>query len=77
MSTRWGRLPLPSSGLVAGALLGMACPLVPSPSLRGLVWGLDGIALIIATALLAIDHLNSGQMVTRHISPELGSQGGT
>src|SRR5262252_6428689 len=48
------------SGLVIGAVLGMAGTFVPSASLRGLLWGLDGIALIVATALLAIHHFRRG-----------------
>jgi hypothetical protein len=48
------------SGLVFGALLGMAGTFVPSASLRGLFWGLDGIALIVATALLTIHHVRRG-----------------
>src|SRR5262249_11989814 len=48
------------SGLVIGAVLGMAGTFVPSNSLRGLLWGLDGIALIVATALLTIHHLRRG-----------------
>jgi hypothetical protein len=48
------------SGLVIGAVLGMAGTFVPSASLRGLFWGLDGIALIVATALLTIHHVRRG-----------------
>ena len=44
-------------GLVIGALLGMAGAFAPSPSLRGLAWGLDGTALIVVTALLTVHHL--------------------
>lgn len=40
--------------LVAGALLGMGGSFVPSASWRSLAWGLDGIALVIASALLAV-----------------------
>jgi hypothetical protein len=47
-------------GLVIGAVLGMAGTFVPSASLRGLFWGLDGIALIVATALLTIHHVRRG-----------------
>ena len=47
-------------GLVIGALLGMAGTFAPSASLRGLAWGLDGIALIMATALLTVHHLRRG-----------------
>jgi len=38
----------------------MAGTFVPSPSLRGLLWGIDGVALIVATALLTIHHLLRG-----------------
>lgn len=48
------------SGLVVGAVLGMAGTFVPSASARGLLWGLDGIALIVATALLTIHHVRRG-----------------
>lgn len=48
------------SGLVIGAVLGMAGTFVPSASLRGLIWGLDGIALIVAAALLTIHHSRRG-----------------
>jgi hypothetical protein len=60
-----GRRPIAiaSSGLVVGAVLGMAGTFVPSASLRGLLWGLDGIALIIATALLTIHHVRRGNDV--------------
>ena len=53
------RLIVPS-GLVIGAVLGMAGTFVPSAQLRGLFWGLDGIALIVATALLTIHHFRRG-----------------
>jgi len=41
----------------------MAGTFVPSASLRGLLWGLDGIALIVATALLTIHHFRRGNDV--------------
>lgn len=41
----------------------MAGTFVPSHSLRGLLWGLDGIALVTATALLAICHFRRGNDV--------------
>ena len=41
----------------------MAGTFVPSASLRGLLWGLDGIALIVATALLTIHHFRRGHDV--------------
>jgi hypothetical protein len=49
-----------SSGLVIGAVLGMAGTFAPSASLRGLAWGLDGTALILATTLLTVHHLRRG-----------------
>lgn len=56
------RLLVPA-GLVIGAILGMAGTFVASPALRGLFWGVDGIALIVATALLTIDHFRRGNDV--------------
>ena len=47
-------------GLVLGAVLGMAGTFAPSASLRGLAWGVDGTALIVATALLTIHHFRRG-----------------
>ena len=41
----------------------MAGTFAPSASLRGLLWGLDGIALIAATALLTIHHARRGNDV--------------
>ena len=61
-SARRSRLLAPG-GLVIGAILGMAGTFAPSASPRGLLWGLDGIALIVATALLAIHHLRRGNDV--------------
>ena len=62
MSDQHPRLLAPG-GLVIGAVLGMAGTFVPSASLRGLLWGLDGIALIAATALLTIHHFRRGNDV--------------
>lgn len=47
-------------GLVIGAVLGMAGTFAPSASLRGLAWGLDGTALIVAAALLTMHHFRRG-----------------
>jgi hypothetical protein len=49
--------------LVIGAILGTAGTFVSSASLRGLCWGIDGIALIVATALLTIHYFRMGQDV--------------
>lgn len=46
--------------LVIGAVLGIAGSFVPSAELRGLAWGLDGTALVLATALLTVHHLRRG-----------------
>ena len=62
MSDQRPRLLAPS-GLVIGAVFGMAGTFVRPSSLRGLFWGLDGIALIIATALLTIHHFRRGNDV--------------
>jgi len=40
--------------LVLGGLLGLAGSFAPSASLRGLAWGIDGTALVVAAALLAV-----------------------
>jgi hypothetical protein len=48
---------------VIGALLGMAGTFVPSASTRGLLWGLDGIALVVGTAILTIRHVRRGNDV--------------
>jgi hypothetical protein len=47
-------------GLVLGAILGIAGTFAPSASLRGLAWGVDGTALIVASALLAVHHFRRG-----------------
>jgi len=47
-------------GLIVGAVLGLTGSFVPDPSIRGLLWGLDGVALITATVLLTIHHLRQG-----------------
>ena len=49
-----------ASGLVIGAVLGMAGTFAPSASVRALAWGADGTALIVATALLTIYHVRHG-----------------
>jgi len=50
-------------GLVAGAVLGLAGTFAPSAALRGLAWGLDGTALVLATAILAIHHIRRGDVL--------------
>jgi hypothetical protein len=43
--------------LAIGAILGVAGTLASSESLRGLLWGLDGVVLVVAGALLTVYHL--------------------
>lgn len=50
-------------GLVTGAVLGIAGTLAPSASLRGLAWGVDGTALVVASALLAVHHFRRGNVL--------------
>jgi len=47
-------------GLAIGALLGLAGSFAPSAGLRGLAWGIDGIAIVVGCALLAVHHLRRG-----------------
>src|SRR5437762_2454660 len=49
-----------AAGLVIGALLGMAGSFASSTALRGLAWGVDGIALVVGCALLAVHHVREG-----------------
>ena len=45
---------LASVGLAVGGVLGMAGTFAPSASLRGLAWGIDGLGLVMAGALLTL-----------------------
>ena len=49
-----------AAGLVIGALLGMAGSFAPDAGLRGLAWGMDGIALVVSSALLGLHYLRRG-----------------
>lgn len=49
-----------AAGLIIGAIFGMAGSFAPSAELRGLAWGVDGVALIVASALLAVYHVRQG-----------------
>ena len=55
-------LNIAETGLVIGALFGMAGTFAPTAELRGLAWGTDGIALVVASALLALHHLRKGDV---------------
>jgi hypothetical protein len=59
MSDKTSRL-ISSGGLVVGSVFGLAGTFVPSANARGLLWGLDGVALVIAAALLTIYFLRKG-----------------
>ena len=52
---------LASIGLAVGGLLGMAGTFAPSASLRGVAWGIDGVALVMASALLTLRFNRIGQ----------------
>ncbi len=45
--------------LVVGGVLGMAGSFLPS-AMRGIAWGLDGTALVLGAALLAVHHIKLG-----------------
>lgn len=47
-------------GLVVGAALGIAGTFAPSAALRGLAWGLDGTALVVASGALAVRYFRRG-----------------
>ena len=52
---------LAAAGVGLGGLLGMAGSFVPSEAMRGLAWGIDGVALVVASALLAVHFLRRGE----------------
>src|SRR6266478_8907961 len=54
---------LASIGLAVGGALGMAGTFASTASLRGLAWGIDGAALVMAGALLAVLFFRRGQDV--------------
>jgi len=47
--------------LAIGAALGLAGSFVPSAALRGILWGIDGTALVVAAAVLAVIFFKRGQ----------------
>ena len=59
MSSHASRL-ISSGGLIVGSALGMAGTFAPSAPVRGLLWGLDGITLVVAASLLTIHHFRKG-----------------
>ena len=51
-------------GLAVGGVFGMAGTFAPSSSLRGLAWGLDGVGLVTASAILTLWFYRRGQDLT-------------
>jgi hypothetical protein len=51
-------------GLISGAVFGMTGSFVSSVSLRSLAWGIDGISLVVATALLTVFYFRKGSDIT-------------
>lgn len=62
MAEQTSRL-ISSGGLVIGSVLGIAGTFAPSVPVRGVLWGLDGIILVVATALLTLHHFRKGNDV--------------
>jgi hypothetical protein len=52
---------LASVGLAMGGAFGLAGTFAPSASLRGLAWGIDGVALVMASALLTLHFYRRNQ----------------
>lgn len=52
---------LASIGLAVGGILGMTGTFAPSAALRGLAWGIDGVALVMAGAILTVVFYRAGQ----------------
>ena len=57
----WGLRVLAATGLAVGAVFGMVGTFAPSASLRGLAWGIDGVGLVMAAALLTLVFYREGQ----------------
>jgi hypothetical protein len=47
-------------GVALGGVFGMAGTMVAEPNLRAACWGIDGVALVVATALLALKFFRKG-----------------
>lgn len=48
------------TGLMLGGIFGMAGTFVGDPRLRAVFWGIDGLGLIVATAILSLKNFRSG-----------------
>jgi len=53
-----------SIGLAVGGIFGLAGSFAPSDGLRGLAWGIDGIALVVASSMLVIYFHRHGEDLT-------------
>jgi hypothetical protein len=60
MDQKYQRL-LAAFGLGLGGALGMAGSFAPTDALRSLAWGIDGVSLVIASALLVIMQMRNGR----------------
>jgi hypothetical protein len=47
-------------GLAIGGAFGLAGTFVGSPALRQMLWGIDGVSLVVATALLTMKYFREG-----------------
>jgi hypothetical protein len=56
-----GSRALASVGLAVGGVFGMAGTFASSASLRGLAWGIDGVGLVMASAVLTLVFFRRGQ----------------
>jgi hypothetical protein len=50
---------LASIGLAVGSILGIAGTYAPTVGLRGIAWGVDGLALVMAGSILTIEHIRA------------------
>lgn len=51
---------LASAGLAIGGVFGIAGTFAPTPALRGIAWGIDGVGLVMASSLLTTLFLRKG-----------------
>jgi len=64
---------LAAIGLGIGAVFGLAGTLVSEDSVRQLFWAIDGVALVVAAALLTLRFLRLGNDLSRTLVKGLGS----
>jgi hypothetical protein len=50
-----------AAGLAVGAVFGIAGTFVSQPNLQALLWGIDAVGLVMATALLALKYFRAGE----------------